>query len=570
MSYLNAVIPYKLVIILYMSVEFIIRYFTSQILPAAQIVLSRALLFSFMGTLADLLPVMVLMYLFKITHKNIFGLLSCIWIFLSVFFVSLNYILIKYTLSILDKSLFYLILDNLNSESMRGFLGDYFYLYILLGIIIFFISMKNILKYQNSILVTKIKNRGGYLVVITICLYFNFSNAYPQNGRLYAYDLRGWIWQPSIYTITQLIDFSAIKTMPDDKSASILNEDEKKELINIGLYDNNSIVQNIKFNKMIFIVVESLDKNYIHFYNKDIPEGVTNFLDYLVLSYPSFENYFTAATSTDNGINALFCSRLDYYSDREKYTLGKFSNSLFAVFRELDYKSYFIRGSSKKYGNHDIYYNNLFNIGRFITAEDFVKKYKIKPKQWGVTDDYLFTEALEILEKDEKQIVVINTIDTHPPYRDYNERKFENKFLNSIYFLDKNLELFYFQLQRKNLLKDDVLIIITADHSATGGENYTKRSNLEPDRIPLIFITNNDDIKNLDKNKYCSAIDVVPTILSLAGMDIPKEMMGSNLLTKKSIGVIKYKNELIMKFPNKECRVDLNENSIYKKWYKQY
>lgn len=571
---INNLKRYQLVILSYVCIEFIIRYFISKVLPAANIMLSRAVLFSAMGTLADLFPVLLLCWLFRMTKKKAFIYISGVWIIIAVFLTLLNFILIKCTLNILDGTSFFLFVDNLNGESIRGILGANYYIYfgslVFATIFIFkkiFISFKEISRID-------IKNKGGLLaLIIVLCLYCNMPNFYPQVGRLTAYDLRGWVWQPSLYTIAEIFHY-----MNNSKEACSYNEDkyvltdvEQEELIKSGVYNRKKFKKNLNFNKIIFVVVESLDKNYIHFYNSIIPKGTTDFLDFCASTYPSLENYFTASTSTDNGINALFCSRLDYYKDRAKYTKEKNQNSLFSVLRKSGYKSYFIRGTSKVYGDHNIYYNNLFNMDFFITAEDFSRKYDIRFKQWGVTDDYLFDEALDVIEKNEKQIVVINTIDTHYPYRDYEETVFKSKFLNAIYFLDKNLERFYKQLKKRNLLKKDVLMIITADHSSIGGENYTKRTDLKPDRIPLIFITDNKWlISTLDEKKYCSAIDVAPTILSLFGADIPEEMMGSNILTKDSVSITKYQDELIVRRPSEIDKVRLDQESIYQKWYRKY
>ena len=131
-------------------------------------------------------------------------------------------------------------------------------------------------------------------------------------------------------------------------------------------------------------------------------------------------------------------------------------------------------------------------------------------------------------------------MDLHNPYMRSGPAKDQAEsvpFLASLRCTDANLRQFITRLQQnEKLWNERTLILLTADHSATHGANYTDRSDFTPARIPLYVITK-EPVKDLPLEKYCSSIDLPATILHQLGQEIPQTFMGQDIFTKKSFAL---------------------------------
>ena len=206
--------------------------------------------------------------------------------------------------------------------------------------------------------------------------------------------------------------------------------------------------------------------------------------------------------------------------------------------------------------------------------EEWQKKFNTVSREiWGLADFELFDMALKVLkspETPERFISVISTIDIHPPYTVAGypgcSHKFDSDFLNSLHSFDHHLGNFIKRIMDDPKLFDSrTLIVLTADHSATHGENYLKRPNFNPARIPLVFITPDPEpLKNLDRNKYCSSIDITPTLVRFMGGVIPKSFMGRDLQEKKNCAISRTPDHMLFvhrRFDRNPLTVKLGEKS---------
>ena len=118
-----------------------------------------------------------------------------------------------------------------------------------------------------------------------------------------------------------------------------------------------------------------------------------------------------------------------------------------------------------------------------------------------------------------------------------------NQFITvrGVYWVDKTLEHFFKEAQKRGLMDDRTLFIITSDHNPHSGGEYTKLVTKADDKqsiapIPLIFVSKNlAPLNNLRTNEYASQIDLAPTLLYLLGIDVPEKFMGRNLLQPTDI-----------------------------------
>lgn len=116
---------------------------------------------------------------------------------------------------------------------------------------------------------------------------------------------------------------------------------------------------------------------------------------------------------------------------------------------------------------------------------------------------------------------------TEPDFDDH----FAN-YLGCCNSLDYNLGRVISELKRKNIFEDTV-IIYTSDHSChfrTRNNEYKRSCHENSIRIPMI-ISGGEFIGGIECSNYLtSLIDLPPTILDIAGIDIPVDFMGKSLL----------------------------------------
>lgn len=345
-----------------------------------------------------------------------------------------------------------------------------------------------------------------------------------------------------------------VRTELPEKSRQILEDSHviaKKDEVK-----NNS---ECKFDRIIIIAVESLDYDFISGANSRMPAGVTPNLERLSREYLAFNNYYAASQPTSWGLNSLLLSRFDYERDRF-FTVPSF----FTVAKQQGFHTVYFSAASGLFGNNRVIYEKLFDADQLFFLEEWNRYHRmVKETSWGIPDDKLFNGVYDELKKIGKKrfAVVISTMDTHPPYyvpenkedltavpEDSENEIKNNKFLQTLRHTDHCIGEFVKKVMADETLFDDrTMIIITADHSATHGENYLKRTDLNPDRIPLIFIVkDNSALKDLDPEKFASSIDLAPTLVELIGMDIPESFMGRSLFSPKNLAISRQFGDVLM------------------------
>ena len=110
-------------------------------------------------------------------------------------------------------------------------------------------------------------------------------------------------------------------------------------------------------------------------------------------------------------------------------------------------------------------------------------------------------------------------------------------------------------IEQRNEL-ENTIFIFHADHGASRGENGCLAKQIfapQSQRVPLI-ISGENYIKPGRKVGICDGLDIGPTVLSLAGIPIPKEFKGVNLIKESKqyiYATIGYGEKNSYAFPNK-------------------
>ena len=297
------------------------------------------------------------------------------------------------------------------------------------------------------------------------------------------------------------------------------------------------------YDRIVMLILESVHRDYIHFYNKEIPAEATPFLDSLAKKYPRIDNYYSSAVPTTEGLNATFRSQLLFDGDVD----GTDKPSLFRSMQENGFDGYFQSASSRYYNSEFRQYTEQFGMAHYEAREDMEKAGYTGASGWGFHNDEMYRRTLEQLKKlkEQKYFYVTKTLDMHQPYPYYatqwsdtpaSFRDNQTVTIHGMYWVDCTLKAFFKAAEEAGLLDDRTLYVITSDHNPHSGGEYTELVKNEKDRqsiapIPLIFISKNlAPLENLDSSAYASQIDIAPTLLCLQGIQPPERFIGRNLL----------------------------------------
>ena len=324
-----------------------------------------------------------------------------------------------------------------------------------------------------------------------------------------------------------------------------LTDKDKKTLHKLGIDIPKSAVAKIapQYDRVVLLILESMHRDYINYYNANIPEKATSYLNQLVIRYPHLNKFYSSAVPTTQGLNATFRSHIIMDKDLP----GKGTPSLFRVAQAAGYKGIFMNASSQYYANELREYPDQFGMQEYIAKEQLEKFGYTGASGWGYHNDVMYEHTLRILEenRDKKLLLVTKTLDMHQPYP-YTGYRWEempegvrdnpNVTVRGVYWVDKTIEHFFKEVEKRGLMDERTLFLITSDHNPHSGGEYTKLVEKANDKlsiapIPLLFISKNlAPLDELRTNEYASQIDLAPTLLYLMGLDIPEKFMGRNLL----------------------------------------
>ena len=324
-----------------------------------------------------------------------------------------------------------------------------------------------------------------------------------------------------------------------------LTDKDKKTLHKLGIDIPKPAVAKIapQYDRVVLLILESMHRDYINYYNANIPEKATSYLNQLVIRYPHLNKFYSSAVPTTQGLNATFRSHIIM----DKDIPGKGTPSLFRVAQAAGYKGIFMNASSQYYANELREYPDQFGMQEYIAKEQLEKFGYTGASGWGYHNDVMYEHTLRILEenRDKKLLLVTKTLDMHQPYP-YTGYRWEempegvrdnpNVTVRGVYWVDKTIEHFFKEVEKRGLMDERTLFLITSDHNPHSGGEYTKLVEKANDKlsiapIPLLFISKNlAPLDELRTNEYASQIDLAPTLLYLMGLDIPEKFMGRNLL----------------------------------------
>ncbi|MCR9145392.1 MAG: sulfatase-like hydrolase/transferase [bacterium] len=293
---------------------------------------------------------------------------------------------------------------------------------------------------------------------------------------------------------------------------------------------------------VVLIVLESFTAKYLAVHGGD-PEIAPEF--HRLMQQGRYYDRFMA--SGGRSANGIFCM-LAGLPDRANRTILRSNESanrmggLAKILNRKGYRSVFVHGGDLRFDSMD---RMLPHLGfdeaygwREMEAQGLVQNSNIGRSAWGYQDGDSFRvleqrmDALHSEDPARPVFASIFTLNTHHPFLipDESFAFFEEEtageqrdFLNSYRYTDQMLGDFMRAMRDKPYF-NDTIFLFTADHAHHRGLNY-----LEDRHIPLLIFAPGK-IAAQRVPEIANQLDVLPTILGLAGGDVQYAAMGRDLL----------------------------------------
>jgi phosphoglycerol transferase MdoB-like AlkP superfamily enzyme len=284
---------------------------------------------------------------------------------------------------------------------------------------------------------------------------------------------------------------------------------------------------------VVLISVESLSGSFLKYFGNN--QNITPVLDSLIPYGVFFSNFYADGTRTVRGLEALSAalpptpgqSTVRRPNNENMFTLG-------GVFKEKGYDVKFIYGGNSFFDNMGYFFGH--------NGYEVIDQYNIpKPPKdslyhetvWGVADEYLFTKALEEMDKSYAAGKLffdhVMTVSNHRPYTypkgridiDPAKQIREGAVKYSDYCIGKFLK----EAQQKPWFNNTIFVIV-ADHCAkVAGKTEIPVNNYH---IPCLIYAPGI-IKPKIEDRLTSQIDLAPTLLGMMNIPYAKKFFGFDI-----------------------------------------
>ena len=251
-----------------------------------------------------------------------------------------------------------------------------------------------------------------------------------------------------------------------------------------------------------------------------------------------FPYFFSNAYSTNPTIDSLLLNSPITPLPQSIAAKHSFSLSNIWLFKQHDYDTVFLSGSTSSWRNHDNFWPYQ-GFDRLIGRASIEKYFAVhSDNPWGVYEEYLFEYMKKLLlEADKKGKPLFSfllTTNNHPPIRlpenhrvpDFDLTRFgfssndekKRQILSAYHYETDSLGKFISWL-RQSELRDRVILVATGDHIYKGFNNYSANDMAYLRySVPAYFYVPEqyDQLKTVDLNISGSHEDLFPTLYELA------------------------------------------------------
>ena len=424
--------------------------------------------------------------------------------------------------------LFALISDQ--SNPIFSYLFNYWYL-LLLYIGLVFSVYKFYPRFKNNYPSQSKKSIATYFILFSFVVFISARGGWAVKP-LRSFDAARFVnpqWvSATINSPTQLITSYSSSVPP---KMSYMSDDEAEAIAKTTQTAVPYFKNNFKPN-IVLIILESIGRDYCGFLNKE--NRFTPFLDSLSKQALVFPNAYSSGTTSMESIPAIFASIPSLLE--VPYINSTFqNNSIYGFHHFLSQNKY---NCSFYYGakNGSMGFDNFLRISGeidYFGIDEYPNSKSDFDGNWGIWDQaYLQYYNYELNKKQEPFFSSVFTLTSHDPYQIPNTYKGVFKggqlpIYKAVQYTDHSLKLF-FEKASKQKWFDNTVFIITADHPSHSVNEYyyTPTGKYE---IPLLVYAPKLITPGINNKIAASHTDIMPSILSLAGIKDPFFAFGTSL-----------------------------------------
>jgi phosphoglycerol transferase MdoB-like AlkP superfamily enzyme len=284
---------------------------------------------------------------------------------------------------------------------------------------------------------------------------------------------------------------------------------------------------------IVLISIESMGAEFLGSYGN--PHGLTPTLDRLARESLWFSNVFATGNRTVRGLEALTLalpptpgqSIVRRPKNEELFSLG-------SVLEDNDYEVYYAYGGFGYFDNMNAFFGaNDYHI---IDRTDIPRDRIHFANAWGVADEILFDQMLEVLDREHRQrgrktpfFTHIMTVSNHRPYT-YPSGRIDipsgTGRDGAVKYTDYAVGKFLRDAEKRSWFANTIFVV-TADHGANA--RGTMEIPVEKYRIPLFFYAPGR-IAPRKVERLMSQIDIAPTLLGFTGLSYYSKFFGRDVL----------------------------------------
>lgn len=297
------------------------------------------------------------------------------------------------------------------------------------------------------------------------------------------------------------------------------------------LHKHKSLEISDKKKNLVIILVESLGAEFV---GKLDGLPLTPYLDSLSQEGLWFENMYATGTRSVRGIEAVISGFLPTTA-RSVVKQPRSQSHFFTIASALKnhgYSTSFIYGGEGQFDNMASFFSGN-GFDKTIDQDDYVDP--VLYGSWGVPDEDLFKRADEEFTSQHAKglfFSLVFTASNHSPY-DFPDGRIElyeqpqATRNNAVKYTDYAIGKFI-ETARKSNYWDDTLFLIIADHnSRVYGSNLVP---IERFHIPAMIL--GKDIERKTVSRVASQVDMLPTLLSMIGIQSEIPATGLDLMRK--------------------------------------